>query len=1381
AFAITLPATRLYDAPTIRRLAALIAEGAGDAAAPPPEPIPAPPPSPSPGGDVLARLNALLAETLYLEAGAIDPDQPFTEIGLDSILAVELARRIEGEFGVALRATRLYDQPTPRGLAAALAAELGAAAPPPVATAPTAPAVPDDPILARLRDKVAAMLSLDPGHVETDLGLVEFGLDRYAAGELARFVTAELGVAMDEAALFRADGLAALARQIAVAGTRPRAAPAPAAPADSRAVAVIGMAGRFPGAPDLDTFWRNLRDGVDSVTEVPPGRFAIDEWYDPDPQTPNRTYCRHGGFLTGVEDFDPRFFGISPAEARIIDPQQRLFLEAAWHALEDAGLPDHALDGAACAVFVGCSAGDYAQRAATRVSAQFGMGNVGSILAARIAYHLNLRGPAVAVDTACSSSLVAVHLACQSLASGECDVAIAGGVALMTTPAMHLLTCQARMLSPEGRCKTFDASADGFVPAEGVGAVVLKPLARALADGDRILGVVEATGTNQDGRSNGLTAPSLAAQRALESGVWERHGIDPASLGYVEAHGTGTKLGDPIELQALTDAFRRSSDAVGTCAIGSVKTNIGHAVPAAGVAGLIKTLLQLRHRTIAPSLHLVTPNPQIDLATSPFRVPRRAEPWAAPATGGPRRAAVNSFGFSGTNAHVVVAEAPERPAPPAAGGPFLFLLSGKTPDALRQRRAELRAWLEAASPDPHDLAHTLAAGRSHFRHRAAFVAGDIAELAAALAADDRAEAAPHGDEAGGMAALAAAGDAAGRRAALELLARAYRGGASLRGLYPRGSARLLAAPLYPFQRQRCWIDEAPGESKPAETGHTDTARHLGAADPLLAQHVVQGRALLPAAASLEMLLEAGPGALADIRWLRPAVADATGLTLAVEAEGDGLALLAGGARHAVARRAGVGESPPRLDLAALRADLRQPVAPDALYGRLARLGIAYGPAFRCVTALRRADDGSALLADLAPAVPGGAFLVDAALHAIAGLTDASDADGAVPLPTAMARAVAHGKLSDIRHAHVRRVGAGAFDATLTDGEGRVLLVIEGFAAERPAAGAPGAAGALAFYRSHWDRAKPTVIAPARPALLLHGIGSEALAAAVAALPGGAPCRVLALGDPAVAAAVTALPSDSHVVLLGGTSTDTDEIAAVMRSLQALILADRPARVTVVSRSATEAGVPPPNWRGAALLGLAKVAMREARRLAIATIDVGNDDCPSTAAAIAAEPAQRPGPRDAAADVAWRDGRMTRILDRVPAPGAATGIRDGGVYVIVGGGRGIGAALAHRLAAAHRARLVLVGRSPASSASDGLCAELAAAGGDAVYLAADCADVVAMAAVRDAAVARFGAVHGVVHSAFVMADGALPAMSVDRLAAALRPKLDGTAAIAEAFA
>ncbi|MGL6094427.1 MAG: L-histidine N(alpha)-methyltransferase, partial [Fimbriiglobus sp.] len=470
----------------------------------------------------------------------------------------------------------------------------------------------------------------------------------------------------------------------------------PSAPPPADGIAVIGMAARYADADGLDAVWDVLATGRECFRDAP-----NDRWPDAPP------VAVRGGFLTNADHFDPAFFRLSVTEAALTDPQHRVFLEQAFHALEHAGYAPGELSGSRCGVFVGSGAGDYAQRlsrAGIGPEPAALIGNVPSILAARLAYFLNLKGPAVAVDTACSSSLVALHLACESLRSGACDFAVAGGVTVVSTPNLFAALTKAGMISPSNRCRAFGAGADGFVCGEGAGAVVLKPLTKAIADGDTVYGVIRASGFNQDGRTNGITAPSAPAQTDLEADVWRRAGIDPATIAYVEAHGTGTELGDPIEVEALTAAFRQFTGNRGFCRLGSAKPNFGHALAAAGVLGLVKVLLSLHHRRLPPTLFADPPSPHVDLSNSALKLHTAAEMWE-PAPGKPRRAAVSSFGFSGTNAHLVVEDAPAgSPVPRRSPKPrTIFKRVDCSPDVLASRTVSASPPRERAV-DPGELA-----------------------------------------------------------------------------------------------------------------------------------------------------------------------------------------------------------------------------------------------------------------------------------------------------------------------------------------------------------------------------------------------------------------------------------------------------------------------------------------------------------------------------------------------------------------------------------------------------------------------------------------------------------------------------------------------------
>jgi len=511
-------------------------------------------------------------------------------------------------------------------------------------------------------------------------------------------------------------------------------------------IAIVGMSCRMPGgAHDPDAFWDFLMAGGDGISEIPASRWDVDRYYDPSGEaTGGRMNTRRGGFLRGIDQFDAPFFGISPREATSLDPQVRLVLEVGWEALEHAGQAPDRLMGSATGVFMGVTTYDYGQLQMQQVAPAdldaYGVtSNASPFAAGRLSYWLGLSGPSMTLDTACSSSLVAVHLALQSLRAGECSMALAGGVNVLLSPEWFVVLSKARMLAPDGRCKTFSKEANGYVRGEGCGIVVLKRLSDAVANGDRILATILGSAVNQDGRSGGVTVPNASAQREVVRTALRAGSVAPGRVSYVEAHGTGTPLGDPIELRALHAVLGRR-DAAQPLVVGSVKTNIGHLEPAAGVAGLIKAVLSLQHQQIPPHLHLTEVNPEIALDELGMTIPTRAIAWPA-GDGGPRVAGVSSFGASGTNAHVVVEEAPE-PAVPETGpdrSAHVLTLSARSRDALTALAGRYRDQLAAAPADAladalADICFTANVGRAHFAHRAAITAGTTAELAERVAA-----------------------------------------------------------------------------------------------------------------------------------------------------------------------------------------------------------------------------------------------------------------------------------------------------------------------------------------------------------------------------------------------------------------------------------------------------------------------------------------------------------------------------------------------------------------------------------------------------------------------------------------------------------------------
>ncbi len=553
-----------------------------------------------------------------------------------------------------------------------------------------------------------------------------------------------LGLSLDPAVTYEYVTVADLARYLAnrqsAALADVSAAAAPSVPmphaydhatTTDEPLALIGASGRFPGAPDLPAFWRMLAEGVDAISDVPAARRQAQTFDDQ-----GAAGVHWGGYLVAVDQFDPLCFGISPREATRMDPQQRLLVELAWEALEDAGVLPERLADSATGVFVGIATHDYStlqREAPDGLDIYASTGSAASIAANRISYLLNLHGPSLTVDTACSSSLVALHLACQSLRSGECSLALVGGVNVILSPEWTEPFARAGLMAADGRCKTFDAAADGYVRGEGGAVVVLKRLTDARRDGDHILAVLRGTAVNQDGRSNGLTAPSARAQEAVIRAALARAGVSPGAISYVEAHGTGTALGDPIEWSALKAALGEGRDPARPLTVGSVKTNIGHLEAAAGLAGLLKVVLALGHAQIPPHLHFRQLNPHIATADAPFVVPTQLRPWPRGAT--PRLAGVSSFGFGGTNAHVIVEEPPPDEALGNSRAWQVLTLSARTPAALDALTASLAATLRAAPPpDLADAAYTMQTGRRAFAHRRSVVCRDATDAADALSA-----------------------------------------------------------------------------------------------------------------------------------------------------------------------------------------------------------------------------------------------------------------------------------------------------------------------------------------------------------------------------------------------------------------------------------------------------------------------------------------------------------------------------------------------------------------------------------------------------------------------------------------------------------------------
>jgi len=775
--------------------------------------------------DLESELSLSLASALFMDVTEIDREKPFLEMGMDSIVGVEWMKTLNTRYGLSLVATKLYDYPTIKTLTGFIARDMRAdgdfrGIPVDALTSGMVSAVVDASLPTRA---VLTPLSAENLQVQNASALEQGRVLRLTDTTTVQVVQGSIDLAATSLGAQEVLPIEQRASKPHLLHSRESIEPA-----RTEAIAIIGMSGRYPGASNLNEYWENLAAGRNEIEEIPSSRWAVNDYYDAQPGKPGKIYCKWLGRLDDVDCFDALFFNISPAEAQTMDPQQRLFLQEGYRAFQDAGYSARQLNNRKCGVYLGIMGNEYSTLLyQTGQNVDSATGNNSAIAAARIAYYLNLKGPAIPIDTACSSSLVATHLACQALRTNEIEMALVGGVTLYLTAQSYIGMCAAGMLSPDGQCKTFDNGANGFVPGEGVGALVLRRLSDAAADGDRIYGVVIGSGINQDGKTNGITAPSSTSQIELMRDVYERYQIDSESISYVETHGTGTKLGDPIELGALSDVFKGKTSRRHYCAIGSVKSNIGHTSAAAGVAGVHKVLLAIQHRELVPTLNFVTPNEHFDFENSPFVVNTERRTWETQ-EGRPRLAAVSSFGFSGTNAHVVIEEYCAPLSSESSGNvidPVLILLSAKTEDRLNEQISQLRAHIESSGYVDADLArvaYTLQVGRDAMEYRLAFIARTQEQAVKMLS--DCGSAERSGDLFRGKAkktkenvAILDGDDDANvlvatwiRKKKLKKLAQAWVAGLDVewRTLYLNNKTRSLRLPGYPFARERHWIESA---------------------------------------------------------------------------------------------------------------------------------------------------------------------------------------------------------------------------------------------------------------------------------------------------------------------------------------------------------------------------------------------------------------------------------------------------------------------------------------------------------------------------------------------------------------------------------------------
>lgn len=865
------------------------------------------------------------------------------------------------------------------------------------------------------------------------------------------------------------------------------------------AIAIVGISGRFPGSANMEQYWDNLYNGVCSIKEVPDSRWDMNEYYDREIGKKGKIYCRSMGMLDHVECFDPLLFEITPVEAEAMDPQHRIFLEEGYKAFEDAGYCKKDLNNLNCGVYLGIVDDDYSSLGESNVSAT---GNSNAIGAARIAYYLNLKGPAIAIDTACSSSMVGVHLAVTALSCGDIDMALVGGVCLYLTPESYVSMCEAGMLSPDGRCKTFDNDANGFVPGEGAGALVLKRLRDAERDNDHIYACIVASGMNQDGRTNGITAPNMGSQQELESSLYAKKNIAPDSITYAEFHGTGTKLGDPIELEALAAAFREKTGEKNYCAIGSVKSNIGHTSAAGGIAGIEKILLCMKHKELVPTLHVTTPNEHFDFGNSPFYINKKAKRWESK-DGGPLRACISSFGFSGTNVHLVLEEYKDSALSESenqkqgADRKNVFTLSAKNQEQLAVYARDILDFIHNSKPDADSFFYTLQTGREPMEDRLAIVVNGIKDLEEKLRVY-----LSDGCSGPSMlskhlnkneiklkeAAYRMSKEAENRQernanaSGEELIQKAQKwvNGEIIDWcglLYGGKPQRKMPLPTYPFEKKAYWLKKA---EKHKNSEHLHPLLHRNISDFtkqcfrsdftgrefFIAEHKVGGGCLLPGAAMLEMARVAGAlssggkvTGIQDVIWLAPVEAGQEGQTVTIrlspDEDGAVFDITKGGydavcAEGRIIYSSGtIDHSGEKIALGEIKQRCLETIVPDALYSAIKKGGIHYGESFRGITELNYSTDEALARICLTDYARSDQFvlnpaILDAAMQTTAVLVKGGERDGAW-LPFVLNNIHIYSALPYECYAYVKRSAAAGnnFDITVCGADGAAAAKISG--------------------------------------------------------------------------------------------------------------------------------------------------------------------------------------------------------------------------------------------------------------------------------------------------------------------------------------------------
>ncbi len=1168
-------------------------------------------------------------------------------------------------------------------------------------------------------------------------------------------------------------------------------------------IAVVGISGRYAEADNLEQFWENLKLGKDCVKEVPIERWDSSSIYHPEKNTPHKIYSKWGSFLTEIDKFDSLFFNISPHEAAGMDPQERMILEVAWSAIEDAGYDPQSL-GHQCegqgqvGVFMGVMWNEYQllYKEETEAGVCFGNSN-NSFLANRISYYLDFSGPSLVIDTACSSSLVAVHMACESIWRGDCQYALAGGVNLSLHPTKYLILSKMGMLSEKGRCRSFGAGGDGYVPGEGIGVVFLKPLQQALLDGDRIYGTILSSHMNHGGKANGFTVPNPDAQAELIKKALEKGAISSESISYIEGHGTGTTLGDPIEITGLCKAFGESIRKQ-TCALGSVKSNLGHLEGASGIVALTKVLLQLKYKQLVPSLHSKELNPYIKFEETPFYVQQEAADWKT-IGGTRRRAGISSFGAGGTNAHLIVEEAPEYALSTRQSKPYYLLtISAKHPESLKQRIKDLAVHLDRHSDLPLEaVAYTLNVGRAHFEYRFALVVSSIEELQATLkTAQPKAEQTEKREPIFEELLERLLDDFSTKqfdpvtyRKKLLVLADLYIKGYEIdwKILHPGEGYQRINLPTYPFLKRRHWAPttthqkhgiRASLQLHPLIGSNVSTLNEqcfrtvLTGDEFYLADHIVSGQKVLPGVVYLEMARAAGdlawPGkkvtGFQDIIWAEPLVVDREAeVSIRLESQEGQIQYVVYTKEDIHGRGTLVYDESNDLsawsNVSELEKELVQHFTKEEIYHDFAKMGLHYGKTFQVID-WARTEEGQVLAyytlpSGIAETEKYGLHpsIIDGALHA-----SGIDILSGLALPFSLEKVKINRKPDSTGYIHVRRKTSHV-DLQILDKDGHVCVELENLEARSNTKVAE-----LAYYTPQWKPAPLKEKERTIHSLCVVGRDSALVSELRKHLPDH---RVLHLDEKEdYALFIQSMRKDniklSHFILANESDApayiDT-QIHSLTVLLQSLMEAKVDGDLHFVVPYPYESSKLEP---GIMVTGLAKSLAQENPRYRMHVVGYNS----FTQLVDELKYAQEFHIRYVG------DERQVEhyVKEATPQIPGDLPLRQKGVYLITGGLGELGLVFAEYLAKTYQARLILTGRSALTPEKQ---KQIESMGGEILYLQGDVTDQETVEKWIEAAKARFGSLQGIIHSAGIVEDRLLFQKDWSSFRSVLLPKVLGT--------